>query len=160
MGIPRCRFAPYLRGVLEKRVFGYTQLPTQIDFHIPTQVEFARVGIWVYPATHWIYPDTRLYRIPHTHSGRSCASGYFVEFAGVGIWVYPATHLNRICASGYLGILSYPLKPNFVYPLRSRFEGRATHAPPRTSPTSPLFHLTLLLLYPSTLHPPTKPPAF
>ena len=28
LGIPRCRFAPYLRGVLETRVFGYTQLPT------------------------------------------------------------------------------------------------------------------------------------
>ena len=48
-------------------------------------------------------------------------------FGKEGIWVYPATHSNqlpythsgRIRARGYLGIPSYPLKSNSVYPLRS-----------------------------------------
>ena len=120
LGIPRCRFAPYSRGVLEKRVFGYTQLPTQIDFHIPTQVEFVRVGIWVYPATH-------LNRIPYTHSGRICASGYLgIPSYPLDIPRYPLISNSahplrsklrewvfcRICGSGYLGIPSYPLKSN------------------------------------------------
>ena len=43
----------------------------------------------------------------------------------MGSWVYPATHLNRIPythsgrirARGYLGISSYPLKPNSIHPL-------------------------------------------
>ena len=43
----------------------------------------------------------------------------------VGIRVYPGTHLNRIPythsgrirARGYLGISSYPLKPNSIHPL-------------------------------------------
>ena len=96
LGIPRCRFAPYSRGVLEKRVFGYTQLPTQIDFHIPTQVEFVRGCIWVYPATH-------LNQIPYTHTGRICASGYF------GI------------PSDPLDIHSYPLISNSEYLLRSKY---------------------------------------
>ena len=84
LGIPRCRFAPYSRGVLEKRVFGYTQLPTQVNFHIPTQVEFVRGGIWVYPATH-------LNRTPYTHSGRICASGY------LGIPSYPLDLRSNSC---------------------------------------------------------------
>ena len=48
-------------------------------------------------------------------------------FGKEGIWVYPATHSSqlpythsgRIRARGYLGIPSYLLKSNSVYPLRS-----------------------------------------
>ena len=105
---------------------------------MPTQVEFVRVGIWVYPATHWIYPDTRLYRIPHTHSGRSCASGYFVEFARMGIWVYSATHV----------------KPNFVYPLRSNSKVGLPTFPPAPRP---LLHSSTSPSHSSTLPPFTRP---
>ena len=111
---------PLFKGGLDKRVFGYTQLPTQIDFDIPTQVEFVRVGICVYPATH-------LNRIPYTHSGRICASGYLgipsypldiPRYALISNSAHPLRSklrewvFCRICGSGYLGIPSYPLKSN------------------------------------------------
>ena len=103
-----------LRSNLREWVFGYTQLPTG------SQVEFVRVGIWVYPATH-------LHRIPYTHSGRICASGYLgIPSYPLDIPRYPLISNSahplrsklrewvfcRICGSGYLGIPSYPLKSN------------------------------------------------
>ena len=76
----RMQVCPLYKGVLDKWVFGYTQMPVCPLF----KGCFGKEGIWVYPATH-------SNRLPYTHSG-------------------------RIRASGYLGIPSYPLKSNSVYP--------------------------------------------